>query len=115
MYWFFGGWVRYEHEPFINRWGAVARRHALAVQLDAGGPIAAFDLYKGLAKFALEIEHFPVIGPKLFFEIRPGDKSGFPRINTVQTLRQPRVNIETHCGVRQRAQIGFVEGYRVLF
>ena len=77
--------VRYEHKPFVNRWGAVARRHALAVQLDTGGTIAAFDLYKSVAELSLEIEHFTVIGPKLFFEIRPSDESGFPRIYTVQT------------------------------
>ena len=87
----FGGWRKgfsafaaaQKHHPFADRRRAGTGGHTLAVEIDAGGLIAAEDLAKGQAEFAFKIEHLPVVRAKLFFERYPRDKSGFPGIDSV--------------------------------
>ena len=95
----FGG--AYEHHPFADRRRAGAGGHALAIELDAGGLIAAEHLAKGVAEFALEIEHLAVIGAELLLKGHPGDESGFAGVDAVEPLRQPGVNVEAHSRMRQ--------------
>src|SRR5690349_8437388 len=88
--------------------------HASVVQFDVGCLVTAEDLAKSDAKVTLEVAHAVVVGAELFLEGRPGDESRLAGVDAMQALRQPSVNVEPHSRVRQRREIGFIEGYGVL-
>ena len=98
----------YRDKAFGDWRRAIAGGHALFAEFDTSGLIAGEHFGQGVAKFALEIEHLPVIRAELFPQSCPGDKGGFSDVDSMQALGQPGIDIEPHSCLRQGRQVALV-------
>ena len=83
--------------------------HALIVVREFGVLIDRLDLPQGMAEHALEVIHVGVSIPELLLEGNPGDEGGVFRVNAVETLGEPGVDVECHGAMGYARDGGLVE------
>lgn len=88
------GFRRQQEHPLGDGWSAVEQAQTLSVQLYPRRLVAGCHLPKGYAEFALKRPHMAVIRTKLLHEGGPLEEHGAFRIDTVQPLRKPRIEVE---------------------
>ena len=97
-------------QPFVDRRPAVLEFHATAIEVKLGLRIDNFHLPQGLAVDAFEIIHAAVAVAEVFLEAGPGhEHPALLRVDTVQPLRKPGVDIERHGVVRKSRHGDLIE------
>ena len=66
-----------------------------------------------MRKFGFEMAHAPVVGAELLLERGPLDEGGPVRVDAMQPLRQPCVEVERQGGMSKRRKIGLVKRHGV--